>query len=108
MMIAPPTPVPSVRNTLACEPALTPATDSARPATVASLSTCTGLLMCLCISSTKGTSCQPRFVQKGMTPVLGSQMPGTPTPMPPMSAIVQPASAVTRSHSAAIYAMIAS
>ena len=39
MMMPPPTPVPSVMNTLLEQPADTPFTDSARPATVASLST---------------------------------------------------------------------
>ena len=38
MTMPPPTPVPSVRNTELATPAETPATDSARPATVASLS----------------------------------------------------------------------
>ena len=91
----PPTPVPSVTNTLFSHPADTPATDSARPATVASLSTNTGTSTYFAISSTSGTSCQPRLVQKGMRPVRGSMMPGRPTPMASISPISWPLSRAT-------------
>ena len=59
MTMPPPTPVPSVRNTLEEVPLLTPATLSAKPATVASLSIKTGLLMYFCSSLRRGTSFQP-------------------------------------------------
>ena len=95
-------------NTLFTAPAATPATDSARPATVASLSTNTGRSMYLCISSTMGTSCQPRLVQKGTWPVRGSSTPGRPMPMAFMSPTVWPLFSTTRSASAAMSLMTAS
>ena len=87
----PPTPVPSVMNTLFCVPAETPLTDSARPATVASLSTYTGRSVYCFISSMMGTSCQARLVQKGMMPVRWSMMPGMPMPMALTSSMRRPA-----------------
>ena len=80
MTMPPPTPVPSVRNTLEEVPLLTPATLSAKPATVASLSIKTGLLMYFCSSLRRGTSFQPMLVQKMTLPVFASAMPGMPMP----------------------------
>ena len=77
----PPTPVPSVTNTLSLQPADPPFTDSARPATVASLSTYTGTSVYFFISSRIGTPCQFRFVHSGTMPVRWSMMPGMPMPM---------------------------
>ena len=82
-------------NTLLAEPRDTPATLSARPATVASLPMNTGMSSVRFIICLSGTLCQKRLVQNSTTPLSGWHMPGTPTPMAFISAAVCPVSSIT-------------
>ena len=63
MTMPPPTPVPKVSRMLLLQPALAPATLSARAAALASLSMKMGLSMYFFISARRGTLTQPKLVQ---------------------------------------------
>ena len=82
MMMPPPTPVLTVRNSICREPRPAPQRCSAKAAALASLSSVQRTLNCASISEARGTSCQPgRLGGEVTTPRASSTGPGAETPI---------------------------